>query len=118
MPPRAGAGRTLDRERDSPEFVRSLSERGLLRRSAGGSLSMPGSDGLRLPVMRRSLREYLAVFQDAGFKCRTEDIYATPEVLSVKPGLKEVRNVPIALLLEASKGSPLPPDVVGITRQE
>jgi SAM-dependent methyltransferase len=90
-----------------PNFVNSLSARGLLRRGPGGSLSMPGSDGLRLPVVRRSLQEYLAAFQDAGFECRTEDIFAIPEVFHDKPGLKEVRDIPIALLLQANKGQPL-----------
>jgi hypothetical protein len=66
---------------------------------------MPGTDGLRLPVIRRSLREYLSAFEDAGFHCFTEDVFATPEVLNLKPGLKEVRDIPIALLFRADKAS-------------
>jgi hypothetical protein len=68
---------------------------------------MPGADGLRLPVVRRSLREFLSLMGDAGFKCDTEDLFATPEVLNLKPGLKEVRDIPIALLFVAVKADSL-----------
>jgi hypothetical protein len=87
-----------------PDFVDSLTARGMLRRGPGGNVSMPGSDGLRLPVVCRSLREYLSILQDAGFECRTENIFATPEVLNLKPGLREVRHLPVALVIEAAKG--------------
>ncbi len=91
-----------------PDFVESLAERGQLKRGPGGSLTMPGADGLRLPVVRRSPQEYVGVLQDAGFECRADAIFATPQVLNLKPGLRQARDLPIALMFRAGKGHPLP----------
>ena len=57
------------------------------------------------PGNERPAQDLLAArLGDAGFECSTEDIFATLEVLNLKPGLKEVRDIPTALLLEACKG--------------
>ncbi len=83
-----------------PRFVTSLSKRGLLRRSGRGPLTMPTTDGLRLPIVERSVREYESLFQRSGFACQHMDFFPSQEVLHAKPGLKKAGKVPVALLFE------------------
>ena len=86
-----------------PLFVESLAQRGLLKRGPGSVLTMPGSDGLRLPVVPRTMDEYTAAFREAGFQFWSEEVWATPEVLGAKPGLRQAGKVPVALLFECAK---------------
>jgi SAM-dependent methyltransferase len=86
-----------------PRFVESLARRGLLRRSPEGLTTMPGSDGLRLPVVQRTTEEYCAAFRKAGFRCCWEDVFPTPDVLRAKPGLREAGRVPLAILFGCEK---------------
>lgn len=86
-----------------PDFVESLARREQLRRSPGGMLTMPGADGLRLPVVRRTVEEYRRTFAGCGLLVRTEDVFATPEVLDAKPGLREAGDVAMAMLIECEK---------------
>ncbi len=86
-----------------PAFVDSLARRRLLKRSPEGVLTMPGAEGLRLPVVRRTPQGYRWAFEGAGFGYGAEDVHATPEVLRAKPGLREAGNVPLALLIEGQK---------------
>jgi SAM-dependent methyltransferase len=83
-----------------PRFVASLSKRGLLRRRGRGPLTMPTTGGLRLPIVERSVREYESLFQRCGFACQHTDLFASPEVLRAKPGLKKAGKTPISLLFE------------------
>ena len=89
-----------------PAFVDSLLTRGQLRQSAHGVPTMPGSDGLRLPAVPRSTAAYQAAFQQAGFKCRAQDVYATEQVLRAKRGLLQAGKVPLALLFECEMAAP------------
>src|SRR5262249_28746465 len=70
-----------------PDFVDSLACRGQLKPYRGGVFTMPGADGLRLPVVRRSTAQYLAALKDAGFRCSSEEVFATAQILNAKPGL-------------------------------
>lgn len=89
-----------------PAFVQSLERRGLLKPGPGGVTTMPGAEGLRLPVVPRTVEEYQAALQQAGFQYHQEEVCATPEVLKVKPGLREAGNVPVAWLLECQQCVP------------
>ncbi len=89
-----------------PRFVDSLDRRGELQRVNSGTLTMPGSDGLRLPVVPRSVDRYERLFRISGFAPRMRDLMATDEVLKAKPGLKHVGNHPIALAFEALVADP------------
>lgn len=87
-----------------PRFVQSLDRRGLLKPGPEGALTMPGSDGLRLPVVPRTAKEYCSAFQRAGLPCQTEDVLPSPEVFRAKPGLREAGKGPVAILFECVRG--------------
>ncbi len=86
-----------------PAFVESLASRGQLKPIKGGVFTMPGSEGLRLPVVRRSKEDYFAALEQAGFRCRAEEVLPTAQILRAKPGLRQAANVPIAMLLDCAK---------------
>jgi len=85
-----------------PAFVASLDQRGLLKRH-GGRLTMPGSDGLRLPVVRRTVDQYRLALQRAGFDHTCEDVYPTDKLLNAKPALRAAGGIPLALLCNCSR---------------
>jgi len=86
-----------------PVFVESLERRGQLKPTKVGIFTMPGSDGLRLPVVPRSKKDYCAALEQAGFRFSTEDIFPTPPILNAKPGLSQAGGVPIAMLIEGKR---------------
>ena len=86
-----------------PDFIASLQKRGLLKTSREGTLTMPGSGSLRLPVVIRSLGSYRKALQEAGFQCQEEEAYPTPEVLNRKAGLRNAWKVPVALIYTCTK---------------
>jgi SAM-dependent methyltransferase len=86
-----------------PDFIASLQKRGLLKTSQEGTLTMPGSGSLRLPVVIRSLGGYRKGLQEAGFQYQEEEAYPTPEVLSRKAGLRNAWKVPVALVYTCTK---------------
>jgi SAM-dependent methyltransferase len=86
-----------------PAFVESLERRGQLRPLTPGLFTMPGSDGLRLPVVRRSSEEYSVALEKAGFRFRLEEVLPTDKVRNAKPGLRQAGDVPLALILECDK---------------
>jgi SAM-dependent methyltransferase len=85
-----------------PDFVNSLNRRGLLKRS-GGVLTMPGADGLRLPVVVRSVETYRQILADSGLHFEEEVVYPSDKVLNAKPGLKQAGKVPLALIFTCTK---------------
>jgi SAM-dependent methyltransferase len=95
-----GSGGRLLATVTHPDFVESLAQRGQLRPLKVGLFTMPGSDGMRLPVAQRSVADYLASFEQAGFCVRLEAISANDRILNAKPGLRLAGNVPIALLMD------------------
>ncbi|HEX6820147.1 MAG TPA: class I SAM-dependent methyltransferase, partial [Ktedonobacterales bacterium] len=92
-----------------PAFVASLAKRGQLRDLGRGLATLPGADGVPLPVTRRSMESYTNAVRAAGFMARCQDVRADEKVLHEKPGLRHAGNVPLALLLECEKpGRPEP----------
>ena len=89
-----------------PTFVESLQRRGQLKRLRDGVFTMPGAEGLRLPVVPRRAADYSAALEQAGFRVRSEAVHPTVQVLRAKPGLRQAGDVPIALLLECEKVLP------------
>jgi SAM-dependent methyltransferase len=83
-----------------PAFVASLARRGELRPLAGAVQTMPGADGLRLPVVLRRAAEYVTPAGQAGFRVESQDVHPTGKVLAAKPGLRKDGGAPIALLLD------------------
>lgn len=88
-----------------PAFVESLSRRGQLKKTSGGFLTMPSVDGVRLPVVRRSVQVYEKCLNRCGFEYESEDVRPSRDLLNKKPGLRKAGNVPIALLFNCSKES-------------
>jgi SAM-dependent methyltransferase len=86
-----------------PAFIESLARRGQLKPFKGGVFTMPGTEGLRLPVVRRSSEQYAVALEQAGFRLRSEAVYPTASILRAKPGLRQAGDVPIALLLDCEK---------------
>jgi ubiquinone/menaquinone biosynthesis C-methylase UbiE len=84
-------------------FVKSLARRSQLRPYKHGVFTMPGSDGLRLPVVTRSLSGYLSALKNAGFGFRSEDFFGTCQVVNEMPGLRQRGKGPIAKFLECEK---------------
>lgn len=91
-----------------PAFVTSLSRRRLLKRDRKGGLTMPGSDGLQLPVVKRSVSTYRNRLDRAGFDFDADEVFPTEKLLSAKPALKRAGDVPIGLVFDCHK-KPSPP---------
>ncbi len=78
-----------------PEFIRDLARRGQLAGSRN-KWTMPAAKGLRLPVYRRSVRDYSRLLESSGFQFEAEDVFADARVLKAKPGLGQARATPLA----------------------
>ena len=83
-----------------PEFIDNLAKRQLLRRDRQGLLTMSGTDGIRLPVVRRSTDVYKKMLEQCNFQYEVEDVIPTSKVLNAKPGLRKAGNVPVALVFD------------------
>ncbi|MDX1616749.1 MAG: class I SAM-dependent methyltransferase [Candidatus Promineifilaceae bacterium] len=81
-----------------PQFVASLDRRRQLREDKDGILTMPAAGQLRLPIVPRRWHNYERLLTRAGFSWETRAIHANDKVLAEKPGLRPVKNRPIALL--------------------
>jgi SAM-dependent methyltransferase len=90
-----------------PALVHALARKGTLTDFGRGLFAMPGAEGMRLPVSRRSVEAYVAAIAAGGFRVSTEEVYANDEVLNAKPSIKVGRKVPLALLLDCRKSATL-----------
>jgi SAM-dependent methyltransferase len=88
-----------------PGFIHNLDKRGVLRRDRMGLWTMPGANGLRLPVVRRSRQKYEQLLADAGFDFQALDVFAGERVLREKSGLVAGRTIPLALLFRCRKAA-------------
>jgi ubiquinone/menaquinone biosynthesis C-methylase UbiE len=86
-----------------PGFVSDLKKRGEIVREKNGVLTMPGAGRLRLPIAIRSVDQYRKVIFEAGFEFLEKELHATQQVRNEKPGLKKVKDVPIALVFNCEK---------------
>ena len=90
-----------------PDFVSSLIDRGQIKRTGGGFLTMPGAGNLRLPVVARSLNTYEKILTLSGFQFEQENVFPDEKVLYAKPGLRQAGEVPSALLYRCQKTNPV-----------
>lgn len=86
-----------------PEFVEKLQKKGLIQRTSGNILTMPGSGSLRLPIIIRSYEIYQKVLNEVGFTYDIEDVFPTDKVINEKLGLRDIGRVPLALVIKCSK---------------
>ncbi len=86
-----------------PRFVYALNRRGQVGRRGGGRgpTTMPGPEGLRLPVVPRELDEYEAELRRARLAFERIEVAPTPQVLAEKPGLRSAGRGPIAVVYDA-----------------
>lgn len=83
-----------------PAFVRVLARKGVLTDFGRGLFAMPGAEGLRLPVSRRSVEAYLDLLRDCGFVVETADVLPDQKTLHERPGLTLPRDTPLALFFQ------------------
>lgn len=86
-----------------PEFITNLDRRGLLHRDKNGLLTMPGTKNLRLPVVKREMKEYYYLLSQTKFHFEVDEILPSKEVLNEKSGLKKYGKNPIAAIFTCSK---------------
>ena len=98
-----GTGGRLIATVTHPEFVDSLAKRGLLRETGRSFFIMPGADGIPLPVVRRPLEAYTALFSEYGFALVLEEVHANEKVLRAKPGLRKAGGIPLVLVYISRK---------------
>lgn len=83
-------------------FIQKQQERGVLRKK-GNAWLLPGAEGLELPVVPRSLEQYRAVFDANRLTFEIQEIYGNEQLYKVKPKLRELKDVPLALLVRSRK---------------
>jgi SAM-dependent methyltransferase len=86
-----------------PDFIGGLKKKGMLKPARDGTLTMPGTGSLRLPVVIRSLENYRKSLREAGFGFQEEEACPTEEVIHRKAGLRSAWKVPVALVFACSK---------------
>lgn len=85
-----------------PLFIQKQQERGVLRKK-GTAWMLPGAEGLELPAVPRSLEQYRAVFESNRLTFDTQEIYGNEQLYKVKPKLRELKDVPVALVVLSVK---------------
>ncbi len=86
-----------------PALVYALSRKGALTSFGRGLFAMPGAEGLRLPVARRSADAYRELIESCGFSVTTEDLLPDERTPHEKPGMKVPLDTSMALLLECAR---------------
>lgn len=86
-----------------PEFIASLDRRNLLKKNRDGLLTMPGSGQLRLPIVPRTVEAYGRILGKTGFSWKATVALATDKVIREKPGLRSMKNKPLALVFKCRK---------------
>jgi SAM-dependent methyltransferase len=86
-----------------PDLVHALARKGALTDFGRGLFAMPSTEGLRLPVSRRSAAAYRAMMEERGFAVMTQDMYPDEKTLREKPGLKVSSGTPLGLLFHCAR---------------
>jgi SAM-dependent methyltransferase len=86
-----------------PDFIRNLERRGALKRDHRGLWTMPGSQSLRLPIVRRSREKYEKLLLECGFRYQAFDVLADERVFKEKSGLKAAHSTPLGLVFRCWK---------------
>ena len=81
-----------------PKFIEAQIQRGVIKNGL-----MISKDGIKIPAIKRSVDKYLEVLDDLGFEYSTEDIYGNKKLFNSKPKLKEIAEIPIAIIISGTK---------------
>jgi hypothetical protein len=77
-----------------PEFVEVQIKRGVIKNNL-----MISAEGFKTPVVKRKLSEYREALENADIKYNFENVYGNQVLYNTKPKLKEIKEVPIALII-------------------
>lgn len=86
-----------------PAVVYELAKHGALTDFGRGLFAMPSSEGLRLPVARRSVEAYRTAFMDCGFVVTMQDVMPDEKTRHEKPGFRTSRDTPMALVCDCQR---------------
>jgi SAM-dependent methyltransferase len=86
-----------------PDLVHALAKKGVLTDFGRGLFAMPSTEGLRLPVSRRSAAAYQAMMEECGFTVITQDLHPDERTLHEKSGLKVSPGTPLGLLFHCAR---------------
>jgi len=86
-----------------PDFVESLQQRGELRGTNTGQVTMPSSGSLRVPVVRRTTAAYDVCLGAFGWEYEAEDVYPNRRVLRERPEFKAAGHLPLARMFKCWK---------------
>ncbi|MBT8377712.1 MAG: class I SAM-dependent methyltransferase [Ignavibacteria bacterium] len=77
-----------------PEFVEIQIKRGVVKNNL-----MISTEGFRVPVVQRSLQEYKSSLESADINYTLDNAYGNQALYNIKPKLKELKGIPIALII-------------------
>jgi len=77
-----------------PEFVEKQIKKGVIKNNL-----MISTDGFRVPVVKRSMQEYKEALENADINYNFEKVYGNQALHNIKPKLKELKGIPIALII-------------------
>jgi len=77
-----------------PEFVEMQIKRGVIKNNL-----MISTEGFRVPVVKRNLQDYKASLESANINYTFENVYGNQALYNIKPKLKELKEIPIALII-------------------
>jgi SAM-dependent methyltransferase len=83
-----------------PAFIHALARKGALSDFGRGLFAMPGAEGLRLPVSRRSEQVYLDLLHANGFAVVAEPVRPDDKTRHARPGLKLPHDTSLALVFD------------------
>jgi len=81
-----------------PKFIEKQIEREVVKNNM-----MISKGGLKLPVMKRDLKDYEKLLDEAELNYETQDVYGNKKLFNMKPKLKEINEIPIGLIISGIK---------------
>ena len=80
-----------------PDFIIEQMKQGVIK-----SGKMIANKGIKVPVLKRSMKKYREIFEKANLKSVFEDVFGNKELYNEKPVLQKIRDIPIAVIIESN----------------
>jgi len=77
-----------------PKFIKKQIDRGVIKNNM-----MTSKDGIKIPSIERTFDAYNAVLEKTKLSFETEDVYGNKKLFNMKAKLKEIKDIPIALII-------------------
>lgn len=81
-----------------PAFIQKQIERGVVKDNM-----MTSKDGMKIPSVGRKLEEYFNLLEALELEYETDVVFGNKKLFNMKPKLKEIQDIPIALILFGKK---------------